>query len=146
MQRNREMTHSVPTKAFPQPRHFHNQGISTAKPRGSHAVCTLRVHPPASPCPTLSADTEHKSQGHCRKWHHKLKICWIQLKLLVFKRLMLCNNCVYPMKNNSWRCDDVIPICNQWQTSIEWNIFCSEFFYHNHKCITLCRYSIRAFL
>jgi len=37
----------------------------------SHAVCTLRVHPPTSPCPTLSAHAEPKSQGHCRKWHHE---------------------------------------------------------------------------
>ena len=27
-------------------------------------------------CPALSADTESKSQGHCRKWHHKLKVAW----------------------------------------------------------------------
>ena len=42
-----------------------NQALSTAKHRSSHAVCTLRVHPPTSPCPALSAGTEPKSQGHC---------------------------------------------------------------------------------
>ena len=32
-----------------------NQGLFTATPRRGHAVCTLQVHPPTSPCPTLSA-------------------------------------------------------------------------------------------
>jgi len=40
-------------------------------PDARHAVCTLRVHPPTSPCPALSAHAEPKSQGHCRKWHHE---------------------------------------------------------------------------
>jgi len=42
-----------------------NQGLSTAKPRSSHAFCTLQVHPPTSPCPTVFAGAEPKSQGHC---------------------------------------------------------------------------------
>ena len=33
-------------------------GFPTAKPRRSRAVCYLRVHPPTSPCPALSAGTE----------------------------------------------------------------------------------------
>lgn len=37
-----------------------NQGFSAAEPKHSHAVCTLHVHPPTSPCPKLSAHT-----GHC---------------------------------------------------------------------------------
>ena len=41
----------------------------TAEPRHGYAVCTLRVHPPTSPCPALSALTEPISQGHCRKSH-----------------------------------------------------------------------------
>ena len=32
-----------------------NQGLSTAKPRCSLAAYTVRVNPPTSPCPTLSA-------------------------------------------------------------------------------------------
>ena len=32
-----------------------NQGLFIAKPRSSHAVCTLWVHPTTSPCPALSA-------------------------------------------------------------------------------------------
>jgi len=51
-----------------QPRHFQ------AEPRDSHAVCTLRVHPPTSPSPALSAVAEPISWGHCRRWHHKRKI------------------------------------------------------------------------
>ena len=39
-----------------------NQGLSIAIPRHSHAVCTLWVHLPTSPCPTISAGTEPKSQ------------------------------------------------------------------------------------
>ena len=44
-----------------------DQGFSTAKPRGSHAVCIPQVHPPTFPCPALSAGAESKSQGHCQK-------------------------------------------------------------------------------
>ena len=36
----------------------YNQGLSTVEPRCSNAVSTLRVHPPTSPCPTLSANAE----------------------------------------------------------------------------------------
>jgi len=45
-----------------------NQGLSTAKLRSSHAVAPL------------PAGAEPKSQGHCHKWHHKLKICWLKEK------------------------------------------------------------------
>jgi len=50
-----------------------DQGLSTLEPRSSHTVCTLQMHPPTSPCLSLSAGTKPKSQGHCWKWHHKLK-------------------------------------------------------------------------
>ena len=33
-------------------------------------------NPLTSPCATLSADTEHKSQGHCWISHHKWKVVW----------------------------------------------------------------------
>ena len=46
-----------------------DQDLSSAEPRHGHAVCTLRVHPPTSPCPALSAVAEPISQGHCRKSH-----------------------------------------------------------------------------
>ena len=32
-----------------------DQDLSTTELRHGHAVCTLRVHPPTSPCPALSA-------------------------------------------------------------------------------------------
>ena len=35
-----------------------NVGTFTAKPSGCHVHSTLRVTPPTSPCPTLSADAE----------------------------------------------------------------------------------------
>ena len=40
-----------------------NQVASKDEPRLGHAVCTLRVHPPTSLCPALSAHAEPKSQG-----------------------------------------------------------------------------------
>ena len=46
-----------------------DQDLSIAEPRHGHAVFTLRVHPPSSPCPALSAGAEPISQGHCRKSH-----------------------------------------------------------------------------
>ena len=46
-----------------------DQDLSTVEPRHGHAVCTLRVHPPTSPCPALSAGAEPISQGHCQKSH-----------------------------------------------------------------------------
>ena len=65
--RRTAVAHSEPTKVFP-------------KPRDSHAVCTLRVHPSTSPYPAPSAEAEPISKGHCRKWHHKMKVsCWIYL-------------------------------------------------------------------
>ena len=39
-----------------------NQVISTDKPRRGHAVCTLQLHPPTSPYPTLSAEAEPVSK------------------------------------------------------------------------------------
>ena len=48
-----------------------NQVISGDKPRHVHAVCTLWMHPPTSPCPMLSAEAEPISKGHCWKWHHE---------------------------------------------------------------------------
>jgi len=41
-----------------------NQGVSQAEPRDGHVVGTLQVHPPTSPCPTLSAEAEPISKGH----------------------------------------------------------------------------------
>ena len=40
-----------------------NQGISKPEPRDDHAVCTLWVHQPTSPYPTLFADEEPISKG-----------------------------------------------------------------------------------
>ena len=39
----------------------------------SHAVCTLWVHPPTSPCPALSAIAEPISQGHFWKSHDEVE-------------------------------------------------------------------------
>jgi len=46
------MAHPVPTKAFVQP----NQEAATLLDAPTHLLC-----------PTLSADAEPKSQGHCQK-------------------------------------------------------------------------------
>ena len=53
-----------------------DQGLSTAKPRSSHVTWAQCWNPPTSPCHTLSDGTEPKSQGHCRKWCHELKVVW----------------------------------------------------------------------
>ena len=45
-------------------------------------------NPPISPCPTLSAGAEPKSQGHCRKWHHKLKVVWCMYASIAYNQLM----------------------------------------------------------
>ena len=56
-----------------------SQGLSTAKPRGSHATWAECWNPPTSPCPTLSTGAEPKSQGYCQKWHHNLYNACIHL-------------------------------------------------------------------
>ena len=47
-----------------------NQVVTAAKAGCGHAVCTLQVHSPSSPCPALSAETEPISKEHCWKCHH----------------------------------------------------------------------------
>jgi len=64
-----------------------DQGLSTAKPRSRHVTWAQGWNPPTSPCPTLSAGVEPKSQGHCRKWHHKLKVLWRQYASIVYNQL-----------------------------------------------------------
>ena len=64
-----------------------DQDLSIAEPRHGHAVCTLRVHPPTSPCPALSAGAEPISQGHCRMWHHEAESLMILKASLAGKRL-----------------------------------------------------------
>jgi len=48
-----------------------NQVASKDEHRNGHAVSTLQVHPPTSPCPALSAHAESKSQDIM-----KLKVSW----------------------------------------------------------------------
>jgi len=62
------------------------KGFFTAKPRSSHvswAQCKTR--PPPQP---LSAGAEPKSQGHCWKWHHKLKVVWHIYSSITYNQLM----------------------------------------------------------
>ena len=66
------------------------------KPRSGHVTWAQGWNPPTSPCPTLSAGAEPKSQGHCQKWHHKLKFVWRQYtsianNQLLIKRCTVCN-------------------------------------------------------
>ena len=67
--------------------HSTDQGLSTAKPRGSHATWAQCWNLPTSLRPALSADTESKSQGHCRKWNHKLKVAWSICASIVYNGL-----------------------------------------------------------
>ena len=75
MQR-REMTHHVPTKAFLQPS---PEAAMLSQP--SVETC------PPPPVPSFLL-AEPKYQGHCRKWHHKFKICQHQSKSLVVKGIL----------------------------------------------------------
>ena len=72
-----------------------NQVASKHEPRRSHAVCTLRVHPPTSPCPALSAHAEPKSQGHCRKWHHEAESLMMDISAMGPKELSYLLRCVW---------------------------------------------------
>ena len=51
-----------------------NQVVSRDEPRRGHAVCTLQVHPPTSPCPTLSAETELSTKDIAGSDIMKLKV------------------------------------------------------------------------
>jgi len=65
-----------------------NQGISTDKPRHGHDVCTLRVHPPTSPVlPFLLAQNVSPKDTAGSDITIKLKICQLQLKSLVVKKV-----------------------------------------------------------
>jgi len=44
-----------------------DQGLSTAAKPSSHVTWAQGLNPLTSPCPTLSAGAEPKSQGHCQK-------------------------------------------------------------------------------
>ena len=60
-----------------------NQGLFKAEPRRGHDVCTLRVHPPTSPCPTFSVSP--KDIAGCDIM--KLKVSWRHMASLVCKGL-----------------------------------------------------------
>jgi len=65
MQRRREMAHSVLTK-----------GILQLSPEAAMLPgLSVETHPPPPVRPFLLAQNL-KSQGHCWKWHHKLKVVW----------------------------------------------------------------------
>ena len=64
-----------------------DQGLSTAKPGGTHVTLAQGWNPPTSPCPALSAGAERKFQGNCRKWRHKLKVVWRQYASIAYNRL-----------------------------------------------------------
>jgi len=57
------MAHPVPIKGF----------VQVATPISSHYLGPV-LNPPTSHYPALSIGTEPKSQGHCQRWHHKLKV------------------------------------------------------------------------
>jgi len=61
------MTYPLPTKGFLQ-----------LRADATMLFGPFWVHPPTFPRPTLSTSTEPMSQGHCWKWHHKLK-CYTML-------------------------------------------------------------------
>jgi len=64
-----------------------DQGLSTAKTRSIHVTWAQGWKLPTSPCPILSDGAEPKSQGHCRQWHHKLKVVWRIYASIPYNRL-----------------------------------------------------------
>ena len=70
------MAHPVPTKVY-----------LKLIPETAMLFCTLWVHGPTSPYLALSAGTEPKSKGYCRKWHHKLKVVLCLDVSIMYNRL-----------------------------------------------------------
>jgi len=64
-----------------------NQATSRDKPRCSHAVCILRMHPPSSPYPAFSAEAEPISKRHWQKWHHGAESCMTDISAMGPKEL-----------------------------------------------------------
>jgi len=91
-----------------------NQVASKDEPRCGHAVCTLRVHPPTSPCPALSAHAEPKPQGHCRKWHHEAESLMTLIGAMGPKGLN--------MAETTWNCGKLyvgfVYVCCMWDIII----------------------------
>jgi len=60
---------------------------AAAKPRNNHAIWAQCCSLTTSPCPTLYACAEPKSQGHWRKWLHKLKVVWCIYASIAYNQL-----------------------------------------------------------
>ena len=61
-----------------------NQGLFTAKPRESQAVCALRVNPLTSTYPAISAHAEPISEGHCQGKQKVSQCIYASLVVKVF--------------------------------------------------------------
>ena len=76
-----------------------NQVASTDEPRRGHAVCTLRVHPPTFPYPTLFAEAEPKDIAN---WHHEAESLMTDISAMDPKELSelhaLSANTVYTVR------------------------------------------------
>ena len=97
-----------------------NQERSTMEPRHGHAACTLRMHPPTSHCPALSADAEPNSQGsHIMK----LKVSHCRYAMLGIKRLQgpLCGK----QTQNIWSVFSVHPPLIKLLSSDSGHPYCS---------------------
>ena len=66
---------------------------AAGKPRSNHAIWAQCWSLTTSPCPTLYACAEPKSQGHCWKWLHKLKIVWCIYASIAYNWLTCMVNC-----------------------------------------------------
>jgi len=51
-----------------------SQGLSTAESKDGHTFFSLMVNPPTSPCPILSAHSEHISEDIAGSENMKLKV------------------------------------------------------------------------
>ena len=90
--------HPVPTKAL------------STESRCGHAVCTLRVHTPTSPCPPLSAHAEPISKGHCWKWQNQAESLMTPYGVIGKERVLNAIACMclwYHFQQSPWEIGSV---------------------------------------
>ena len=92
-----------------------------------------------TPCPTLSAGVEHKSQGHCRKWPHKLKVVWCLYVSIAYNQLKGMHNSIIMgyliilmkfLGSASFKCN--------FRTEVSYSWFCK----HQWHAVPLCNRNV----
>jgi len=68
------------------------KSLLKTSPDAAMLFAPLRVHPPTSPCPALSAHAEPKYQGHCPNWHHEAESLMMDISAMGPKELINQNH------------------------------------------------------